>query len=259
MISSEEIGRIAKDRANGILDEIGCRDVLQRAGFEDGDAARSALDHLLNTPNLECEAQDILIGCAMAAAPARALNNTARLLSESERPRCPVAPAELTAFLGASQHMADLLISRPELLEGLSQCFDPATATERYLAAGAGDDRERALRHAQQQDLLAIAWQNLVLDLDVEQTTILLSRLADAIIVGASRGLDANQHFAVIGLGKLGGIELNYSSDIDLIFVRPEHANDQAVADSVARRLVKLLSRQTADGHLYRVDMRLRP
>ena len=259
MIPPEEIGRIAKDRANGVLDETGCREVLQRAGFEDGDAARSALDHLLNTPNLECDAQNLLVGCASAADPARALNNTARLLSESERPRCLVAPAELTKFLGASQHMADLLISRPELLADLSQCFDPATSTERYLAAGAGDDRELALRHAQQQDLLAIAWQNLVLDLDVEQTTILISRLADAIITGASRGLGANRHFAVIGLGKLGGIELNYSSDIDLIFVRPEYAKDQAVADNVARRLVKLLSRQTADGHLYRVDMRLRP
>ncbi len=253
------VTRIARDRAGGVLDESGCREALRQAGFEDPDAARSALDHLIQSDDLEAEVGTLLVGCVAAADPARALNNCARLLGHSERPASPVPAAELTAFLGASQHMADLLISRPELLSTLGGAFDPATASERYRAAGAGDNREQALRLAQQEDLLAIAWQNLVGQLDVEQTTILLSRLADAVIAGACAGLNAERHFAVIGLGKLGGLELNYSSDIDLIFVRPEGAADQAVADDVARRLVKLIGRQTADGHLYRVDMRLRP
>ncbi|HTE06955.1 MAG TPA: hypothetical protein VK824_12245, partial [Planctomycetota bacterium] len=72
-------------------------------------------------------------------------------------------------------------------------------------------------------------------------------------------GLGADGHFAIIALGKLGGMELNYSSDIDLIFVRPDSADDPPSSDRVARALVKLLSRQTPEGHLYRVDMRLRP
>ncbi len=259
MSTPPSVARIAADRRTGVLDGDACRDALARAGFDDPVAARSALDHLLAAPDVEFDVGVLLEGCVASPDPPRALNNTARLLGERERPRSPVPPDELTWFLGASQHMADLLASRPELLGTLGRWFDPATAGERYLATGARDDAERALRHAQHEDLLAIAWQNLVLDLDVEQTTILLSRLADAVIEGAGRGLGADRHFAVIGLGKLGGLELNYSSDIDLVFVRPEDARDQATADGVARRLVALLGRQTVDGHLYRVDMRLRP
>ena len=260
LTTPERLHRIAQERGTGALDTASCRDALDRSGFSEAVASTSALDHLLaHAEGLEFDVGELLVGCAAAADPGRALNNAARLLTEADRPPSPVDVGSLTRFLGASQHMADLLVSRPALLAGLGGDFDPATAGERYRAAGAGEDREQALRRAQQEDLLAIAWQDLVLDLDVEQTTILLSRLADAIVQGAGHGLGAQRHFAVIALGKLGGLELNYSSDIDLMFVRPESARDQAVADDVGRRLVKLLSRQTGDGHLYRVDMRLRP
>jgi len=259
MSDTPRLTRLASDRAAGQLDDSACRDSFGRAGFDDAAAATGALDQLLAHGGENLDVPALLAACGTAADPARALNNAARLLTEPDRPPASVPIEELVRFLGASQHMADLLIGRPALLEGLGRPFAPASASERYQLAGAGDDREAALRRAQQEDLLAIAWQDLILDLDVEQTTILLSRLADAIVSGAGHGLGAERHFAVIGLGKLGGLELNYSSDIDLIFVRPESATDQAVADDVARRFVQLLHRQTADGHLYRVDMRLRP
>src|SRR4029079_19650421 len=98
-----------------------------------------------------------------------------------------------------------------------------------------GRARARALRRLQQEDLLAIAWADLVEGLDVEQVTARLSTLADAAIAGAAGGVEALRHFAIIALGKLGGRELNSSSDIDLIFVRPDSATDQATADRVAR------------------------
>ena len=69
--------------------------------------------------------------------------------------------------------------------------------------------------------------------------------------------------FAVIGMGKLGGVDLNYSSDIDLIYVYdvpPEAAGDvHQRYQRLGRRLTTLLSEHTAEGYLYRVDMRLRP
>lgn len=259
MSEGQPLAHLVQERRSGRLDGAGCRDALQRAGFAEAGAATSALDHLIARPQLEVDLGALLQGCARSADPGRALNNAASLLGHAERPDCPVAAGDLGTFLGSSQHMADLLIGRPALLAGLGRPFDPTAAAAAYLAAGVGDDRERALRQAQQQDLLCIGWQDLVLHLDVEQTTILLSRLADAIVCGAGLGLGVTRHFAVIALGKLGGLELNYSSDIDLMFVRPEHARDQAVADELGRRLVRLLSRQTVDGHLYRVDMRLRP
>jgi [glutamine synthetase] adenylyltransferase / [glutamine synthetase]-adenylyl-L-tyrosine phosphorylase len=72
--------------------------------------------------------------------------------------------------------------------------------------------------------------------------------------------------FAVIGLGKLGGRELNYSSDVDLIFLydpailprKPREEPDQA-ALRIAQRIVEILQKRTEDGYAFRVDLRLRP
>ncbi len=247
------------DRRSGAIDQVVAEETLGTLGFGDPAAACSALDQLLaHTPD-DAQAEDLLAGCARSADPGRALYNTSRLLALPDCPPCPVPGHQLAAFLGASQHMADLLLARPSLLISLGQPFDPEQVNQTHLAAGASDAPELALRLAQQEHLLAIAWADLIGGLDVEQVTILLSCLADAIVCGAVAGLGADRYFAVIALGKLGGFELNYSSDIDLIFVRPDDVTDQVSADNVARRLIKLLSRQTPDGHLYRVDMRLRP
>lgn len=256
---TEDLVALVRDRRTGFLDELGCREALGSLGFTDPGAACSALDHLLAADPGDVSTDALLSGCVLSANPGRALYNASRLLCLSERPGCPVPGQDLAAFLGASQHMADLLLARPGLLADLGQAFDPMRVGRQLREAGANDDAEQALRQAQQTHLLAIAWADLIGGLDVEQVTILLSRLADAVITGAVEGLGAERYFAVIALGKLGGIELNYSSDIDLIFVRPDDVTDQVSSDNIARRLIKLLSRQTPDGHLYRVDMRLRP
>ncbi|ERB62538.1 hypothetical protein N779_25670, partial [Vibrio coralliilyticus OCN008] len=76
------------------------------------------------------------------------------------------------------------------------------------------------------------------------------------------------QPMLVIGMGKLGGGELNFSSDIDLIFTYPENGETQGARRSIAnaqfftrlgQRIIKALDQQTFDGFCYRVDMRLRP
>lgn len=67
------------------------------------------------------------------------------------------------------------------------------------------------------------------------------------------------QDLLVIGMGKLGGGELNVSSDVDLIFVMRDQGQDTRHAERLARRMVNLLSEVTADGFVFRVDLRLRP
>src|SRR6185436_13701330 len=76
------------------------------------------------------------------------------------------------------------------------------------------------------------------------------------------------QRLHVVGMGKLGGRELNVSSDIDLVFVYPEEGDtrgapralsNQEYFTRLARRLIALLNEMTADGYVFRVDMRLRP
>ena len=83
--------------------------------------------------------------------------------------------------------------------------------------------------------------------------------------IGATSGLP--QEMLVIGMGKLGGRELNVSSDIDLIFVYPEDGNstgtraisNQEFFSKLGRRLINLINEATEDGYVFRVDMRLRP
>ena len=83
--------------------------------------------------------------------------------------------------------------------------------------------------------------------------------------VGAESGTPQQLH--VVGMGKLGGGELNVSSDIDLVFVYPEDGetqgpqviSNQEYFTRLGRRLISALSEMTADGYVFRVDMRLRP
>ena len=111
-----------------------------------------------------------------------------------------------------------------------------------------------------------------------------LSSLADSLIVSALGWLHAEmvqcygtpigqesgrpQQLIILGMGKLGGRELNFSSDIDLIFVYPEAGNTQGAAVSISNEVFftrlaqafnQVLTELTADGFVYRVDMRLRP
>ena len=169
-------------------------------------------------------------------------------------------------------------------------------------AAGTGDRpslRERAesvahaaesidalmadLRRLRRREMVRIAWRDIGGLADFEETVRDTSDLADAIIdaslgrlhdwqctdLGTPIGhTGETQQLVVLALGKLGASELNFSSDIDLIFTFPENGQTEGGRRSVdndrfflqlARKLVKVLGEQTADGFVYRVDMRLRP
>ncbi len=141
----------------------------------------------------------------------------------------------------------------------------------------------RALRRAKRDAALAVALGDLSGRFDIDAATAGLTRFADSAVRAALRfvladaaregrlKLDAGAverdcGFVVLALGKLGGRELNYSSDIDLvIFYDPEaKAIPEGVAPGplfvrLAKRLARLLDERTADGYALRVDLRLRP
>lgn len=138
------------------------------------------------------------------------------------------------------------------------------------------------LRRFRQREMVRIIWRDLTGAAVLDETLEDLSELADVCIrqaldllyawavakSGVPRGADgAAQPLIVLGMGKLGARELNLSSDIDLIFCYPERGqtdgrrqvdNEQFFV-RLGRQLVNALSRQTADGFVFRVDMRLRP
>ena len=121
---------------------------------------------------------------------------------------------------------------------------------------------------------LAIALSELLAKIDIQQSWVLLTQIAEEALQGVVTSLLQGQAvegcgWAIIGLGKLGARELNYSSDIDVIALYNERANrpaDPAASDkqvrrfnTLTRRLSQLLSQQTKDGFGWRVDFRLRP
>ncbi len=153
------------------------------------------------------------------------------------------------------------------------------------LLAGCQDEVQlhRALRRFRLQQMVNIAVADLVLNIDLEYSLARLSALADALILASLSWLThfcqskwgvptsaegEAQLLLVYGMGKLGGKELNFSSDIDLIFVYPESGETQGCRRSLdnqqfftrlAQKLISSLHQHTADGFVYRVDMRLRP
>jgi [glutamine synthetase] adenylyltransferase / [glutamine synthetase]-adenylyl-L-tyrosine phosphorylase len=139
------------------------------------------------------------------------------------------------------------------------------------------------LRQFRRQQMVRIAWRDIAGMADLNETLLDLSNLADVCVqyvnqrayaqltalYGTPRGRDsgAAQSLLVLAMGKLGGRELNYSSDIDLIFLYPETGQTDGAAVlaneefflRLGQRLIQWLSSQTADGFVFRVDMRLRP
>ena len=112
-------------------------------------------------------------------------------------------------------------------------------------------------------ELLRIGACDLFSLMDLKSITVQLSLLADAIVQTALNIVSAGNSeapavddFCVLAYGKLGGEELNYSSDIDLVFIS---RNDATSYWDIGQRLIRGLMDATGEGFLYRVDMRLRP
>lgn len=142
---------------------------------------------------------------------------------------------------------------------------------------------QRVLRQFRLKHMVHIAIDDLVFDAPLDYSLSRLSELADALILSALNWLhnfckqkwgtptDLNgveQNMLIFGMGKLGGEELNFSSDIDLILAYPESGDTVGARRSLdnqqffvrlAQKLIAALNQQTADGFVYRVDMRLRP
>ncbi len=206
----------------------------------------------------------------------------------------------LATTFGSSQYMADIIIRNPGYLYWLieRQTWERQEATEDYATELAHetehfntrDAKLNAIRRFQRKAILKIGVRDLLAEQSIEVTAAALSDLAEAIVSvvlgllyegnGASteppgtmerspRGLmtpEGNgtlarlEGFAVLALGKLGGRELNYSSDIDLIYIC-EDSDDETLVfyHGLAQSLTEALSEVTGEGYLYRVDLRLRP
>src|SRR5688572_25725699 len=195
----------------------------------------------------------------------------------------PLMP-RLANLMASSAWAADYLTRHPLLLDELldtrllfAERDWSAWRDELGRSLGAaGDDQERqmdALRHFQHAQTFRLLVQDLAGALTVERLADHLSALADVVLDATLQrvwrnlqGPDAAPpRFAIIGYGKLGGKELGYASDLDLVFLYDVEEGD-AQADALparyarfAQRLNSWLTSTTGAGHLYETDLRLRP
>jgi glutamate-ammonia-ligase adenylyltransferase len=226
-----------------------------------------------------------------------ALANLERFVAANRQPEAalralaehPRTTEVLVQLFSTSQHFSELLIREPELLDWLQREAVPRDREalvedlwEELQGASDGEAQELTIRRFRQREMLRIGYDDIVRGLPLEVTALDLSYLAEACVEGACRlaqrrsvqrfgvprGHDgAPARFVVLGLGKLGGGELNYSSDIDLFFLYDEEGQTTgprpiSCAEFFARmgrELVRILAEHTALGLAYRVDMRLRP
>ncbi|TVZ00902.1 bifunctional [glutamine synthetase] adenylyltransferase/[glutamine synthetase]-adenylyl-L-tyrosine phosphorylase [Trebonia kvetii] len=244
------------------------------------------------------EVQPVLVALAQAADPDLALSGLAQIASRYEGliaalTNDPSFRARLIAVLGVSKFLADHLTRHPEdsaLLRGPEAARRPdakAIRAEFLRAVGAGpDDTEpvasdpsgapAALAAAYHRRILHLTARDMTDVATVDEVAEELADLADAVlesalaIARAELPADAAPvRLAVVAMGKCGARELNYSSDIDVIFVaepvpRPDGspANEEAAlktATRLATGLIKACDQVTPEGTLFPVDPNLRP
>src|SRR6202030_1978679 len=195
----------------------------------------------------------------------------------------PLGPNTLLHLLALSSIAVARIVRTPRLLtwlagpdictRGRSQA-EMTGEVDQLIEENVAVNNFRALRHWKNHEMTRIALRELADVADLEETTAELSQIAEICIrevfahwnsrLRESLGSPAAE-FAVLALGKLGGRELNHSSDVDLIFlyseegeVSPRLSNHQWF-NRLAEKILETFSTPDAEGALFRVDLRLRP
>ncbi|RIX28097.1 bifunctional [glutamine synthetase] adenylyltransferase/[glutamine synthetase]-adenylyl-L-tyrosine phosphorylase [Amnibacterium setariae] len=295
--SSSDAAPPRRDRTGRAIggDELRLTD-LARAGFSDLTCARAAIEDLADRVGLPrttvLAAFDRPVG-----APDEALQALDRLVEKAPEAvgallAEPAAARRTALVLGASSGIADFLLRRPDALEVLQQAVPgpqaPEALREALLASvGAVDgvaavtahEARRALRAAYRRELTRLAaW-----DLEQRSGTAVFERVAAALSdlaaaaleaalavaraeVAATGGADRVRAvpLAVIGMGKAGARELNYVSDVDVIFVTdrvdPESDVDPVpLATRLAIAMMRVIDDTDVEPSLWQVDANLRP
>ena len=199
----------------------------------------------------------------------------------------PDDDALIRRAVGLSRFARRLLAAEPDLLpaSSVSTPFGADEMRARLAAADSTTDARlmRALRDLRKRVMVRIIARDLGGLATLDEVMFTVTALADIAIATAVAHLERQsaleygapvapdsglaQRLHVVAMGKLGGAELNVSSDIDLVFVYPEDGETRgprALSNHeffirLARRLIAMLNEMTADGHVFRVDMRLRP
>jgi glutamate-ammonia-ligase adenylyltransferase len=182
----------------------------------------------------------------------------------------PLAAQRTCTLLGSSRVLGDALRRQPDFLEQLAD--DDALGDDKDRAELVGDalqtlqwresaaQRREGLRRFKRRELLRVGARDLLGFAAVETVERDLTQLAEACLEAALASLEPTLPFAVVGMGRLGGAELSYASDIDVVFVYDGDApSDFDAAERIAEALITEIGATTAEGQTFRIDARLRP
>jgi len=271
------------------LEDVAVAAILQPYGFEDYRRADANLQSLADEPwarqHLADLIETLLESLAESANPDQALGylesfakaGAMKLALFSYLKTSPAALHLLTTVFGASPSLSQILIRNPEYLHWVTRPevlnrMRPERKLKQDLQTSLSSIRSKehrldALRRFKRRELLAIGVRDLLGNTTVEETTRSLSMLADLLIqeaYGVCRQALTEQYgrprsgFTVLAMGKLGGGELNFSSDVDLIYLCGSDTGTTYFR-RLAQDLTHALSDITKEGYLFRVDLRLRP
>jgi len=179
----------------------------------------------------------------------------------------------LARVVASQPQIAGFLSYRPELLERIADAEDATLSARTEALTNQSDELPEdletaldALRVARHEETCLTACLDLGGVADFEEVSHFLSVLAESITRRALRlaqdqlrASDDVRDFAVVGMGKVGGREFTYHSDLDLIFLCSNTAANKPTAPRVGHRLISYLATMTGAGVAYSVDMRLRP
>ncbi|MGD9852157.1 MAG: hypothetical protein AB7T38_12890 [Nitrospirales bacterium] len=293
------------------LEEAGVKQILQAYRVEDWKQADRNLQEMAGDPAdrkaLAMIVNGLLAGAATSADPDQALNEWERFVNSGIHRLqmyqylavVPHVVRVLSTVFGNSPAMAqtlqrdpllvywiedDRVLIRRQTRQSLTEQCQNSLAALKTLEA-----KSEALRRFKRREMLRIGIRDFLGEAQVEETYTMLSELTAVVIQAAyelvqqdltrrhgelqSRATTAKPRmgFCVLGMGKLGGWELNYSSDIDLVYVyqapsgmtQAKHGQTSISHEEyfalLGQELTTLLSAATAEGAMFRVDLRLRP
>ena len=274
-------------------------DIREIMAAEDYDAAQSYLQNIIVVAGDEIAAP-LSAALADCADPLKTLVGLTRFLERSISATTEAALMlssprylrMLTTLFSQGTLLSDILCRNPEyaawlwtdaplgaartrdaIMDEVRSAFETRNSFEERCAWMRRYTRMETLRIATREVFLHTPFESIVQDI-----SILADGMLEAACIAArdhlaqrtpEHGLTGDAGFCVLAMGKLGGRELNFSSDIDLLFLysaewntsenTTEHDSAEACFCKIGELIIKALSEQTAEGRVFRVDMRLRP
>ncbi len=251
---------------------------LENIPFNNPESANRIINRIsVEFPGIDPISTVLISALTSAAEPDRSLVNFSRFLENCGQDHIellcqnPRVVEILVTLFSASHFLTEILLRDPQ---SISLLLDRQELTRRKTieqilsesesavrAVSSDLEKKDALRLYQQRELLRIGASDFLDLYDLRAVVSQISRTAIALIrialsLASSQTGISSSGFSVLAMGKLGGRELNYSSDIDLVFVTRA---DPTRFIPLAQKLIDYLASTTSNGFLYRVDMRLRP